>query len=99
MDGILASVIFFVVLLLLLFVIILLFSGKSYLRRMYMVDDIVKQGGIVSYQGSSFKVMPGATAEVHMSYVIFRNPNGTSAKFSAGRAFSPMPVIQIGLQE
>lgn len=68
---------------------------KRSLGRMFMVDELTKYGGTISYNGVTFTVRPGAEFVHVMGGVEVINPGGVSARFPIGNAFTPRPVIMV----
>ena len=99
MDSFLIWFIVIMVLFMLMLILAFIVACRYNVKSTFMLDELIERGGTVSYQGSCFKVYPGASAEVHIGYVIIRNPMGTARRFTIGNAFVPKPVITIGFDD
>lgn len=64
-------------------------------KRTFMVNDLRRYGGWITYQGVEYRIQRGADIQVGLGYIVVTNPNGERMRFTLGNAFTQQPVVRI----
>ena len=63
-------------------------------KRTFMVDDLRKYGGTITYQGTEYRIYRNDRIDVGLGYIVVYQTTG-KLKFSSGNAFTQQPVVRI----
>ena len=63
-------------------------------KSTFMVDDLRRYGGTITYQGTEYRIYRNDRIDVGLGYIIVYQTNG-KLKFTTGNAFTPQPVVRI----